>query len=92
MAQAAGNTHSGYRLTRAASSNPLGGLHEFLYAPTGLVFYPVADGQRGKHDAQMRLDRLALNGRSTGPVGRAWTPAAIEFVEPENYGKLACGL
>jgi hypothetical protein len=37
MALAAGNTHSSYRLTRAACSNPLGGLHEFLDAPTGLV-------------------------------------------------------
>jgi hypothetical protein len=35
-------------------------LDEFLDTPTGLALNPVADGQGGEHDAQVRLDRLAF--------------------------------
>jgi hypothetical protein len=33
---------------------------EFLDAPTGLVLDPVADGQCSEHNAQVRLDGIAL--------------------------------
>jgi hypothetical protein len=32
---------------------------EFLDAPTGLVLDPVADGQCGEHNAQVRLDGIS---------------------------------
>jgi hypothetical protein len=35
------------------------GPDEFLHAPTGLVFDPVADRQSGEHDRQVRLDGFA---------------------------------
>jgi hypothetical protein len=36
-----------------------GGADEFLDAPTGLVLNPVRDGQRGDHDRQVGLYRVA---------------------------------
>ena len=36
-----------------------GGPDEFLDAPTGLGFDPMADRPRGDHDTQVRVDRFA---------------------------------
>jgi len=33
---------------------------EFLYAPAGLGFDPVADGHGGEHDGQVGVDGLAF--------------------------------
>ena len=37
-----------------------GGADEFLDAPAGLVLDEVADGQGGKHDRQVDVDRFAF--------------------------------
>jgi hypothetical protein len=45
---------------RSASPSWRVGADEFLDAPAGLVFYPVADGHGGEHDAQVRFDRVRV--------------------------------
>ena len=37
-----------------------GGLDEFSDAPAGLLLDPAGHGQRGEHDAQVRVDGLAF--------------------------------
>ena len=46
---------AGLDLDRAVTA---GGLDEFLDAPAGLVLDPARDGERGEHNAQVRVDGL----------------------------------